>query len=489
MIGLLEATACGGGSTPSEPTVGALEVTIATTGDESDADGYILRVDDAPGQRLNSNGELRAGDLTPGSHEIQLSDLAANCAVAGDNPRVENVAAGETTTVTFNVLCSPSSISISPGQSIQAAVNANPAGTRFLVEAGTHIRQSVIPKSGDHFIGEPGTVLDGQGVAGYAFAKGGPPYPSGVTIRGLKVTGYVPDFQAGAIDAGGYSPSEGTLGWIIDSNEVSYNGEYGIRIGNSTQITNNKVHHNHRLNIGGSGHKAVIESNEIAFGNYLNTSNTDFEAGGTKFTNTDSLLLHDNDVHDNLGVGLWIDLNNINTLIDGNRIDGNASEGIAIEISYKTTISNNTVTNNGWHDPRNRYTWLWNAGIGVHASQDVEVYGNTVSGNYAGIVAIQQDRTRDPAVHGAHIVQNLYVHDNSITQSNLPGTSADLSVAAGAVTDIHGDTAIFTIRNNHFRKNSYYLGQNASPFAWLNRTITSAEWNGYGQDQDGSFNQ
>ena len=46
---------------------------------------------------------------------------------------------------------------------------------------------------------------------------------------------------------------EGTTGWIIDNNEVSYNGEYGIRIGNSTQITNNNVHHNERLNIAGAG--------------------------------------------------------------------------------------------------------------------------------------------------------------------------------------------------------------------------------------------
>ena len=31
------------------------------------------------------------------------------------------------------------------------------------------IRQSVIPKSGNRFIGEPGAVLDGQGVAPFAF--------------------------------------------------------------------------------------------------------------------------------------------------------------------------------------------------------------------------------------------------------------------------------------------------------------------------------
>ena len=82
----------------------------------------------------------------------------------------------------------PPGIAIAPGQSIQALVNANPAGTTFIIKAGTHIRQSVIPKSGDRFFGEPGAVLDGQDVAQYAFSKGNAPYPSNVTISGLKIT-------------------------------------------------------------------------------------------------------------------------------------------------------------------------------------------------------------------------------------------------------------------------------------------------------------
>jgi hypothetical protein len=113
---------------------------------------------------------------------------------------------------------------------------------------------------------------------------------------------------------------------------------------------------------------------------------------------------------------------------------------VAIEISYATIIRNNTVTNNGWADPRNRYTYLWNAGIGIHASQNVEIYGNTVAGNYAGIVAIEQNRSTDKAVYGAHIVQNLYVHDNTITQSNLPRNGNELSVGAGIATDIAGNS-------------------------------------------------
>ena len=382
----------------------------------------------------------------------------------------------------------PGGIPISPGQSIQALVTANPAGTTFILKAGTHVRQSVIPKSGDRFIGEPGAVLDGQNVTQQAFHRGRAPFPSNVTIRGLKITRYAPRSRSAAVDAGGHGPTERTTGWVIDNNEVSYNGEYGIRIGNSTQVINNNVHHNTRLNVCGNGNNTLVSGNEIAFGHYLNSFDANDEGGGTKFTNSDALIFRNNYVHDNLGNGVHMDENNINTIIEGNRIDHNGSEGISIEISYKTTIFNNTVTNNGWFDPRNRYTYIWNAGIAVKASPNVEVYRNTVSGNYAGIVAVEQDRSVDPPKYGPHIVQNLYVHDNIITQSNLPRTSKALSVGAGMATDIAGNTVVFTSRNNRFRNNIYHLGSNPRPFAWMGGTRTEAQWKGYGQDLTGIFN-
>jgi parallel beta-helix repeat protein len=129
------------------------------------------------------------------------------------------------------------------------------------------------------------------------------------------------------------------------------------------------VHRNRRLNIAGSGNNTTVASNEISFGNHLNAFDTNFEAGGTKFTYTDGLVLRGNYVHDNVGVGLHLDLNNINTIIEGNLVDPNGSDGIVVEISYKTAIFNNTVTGNGWADRRHCYVFIWNAGIGIHASR------------------------------------------------------------------------------------------------------------------------
>ena len=75
-------------------------------------------------------------------------------------------------------------IVIVPGESIQAKVDANPAGTTFLLKAGTHVRQSVVPKAGDVFRGEPGTVLDGQNATAFAFRGwNGTRWVDGVTLR------------------------------------------------------------------------------------------------------------------------------------------------------------------------------------------------------------------------------------------------------------------------------------------------------------------
>ena len=62
------------------------------------------------------------------------------------------------------------SIPINPGDSIQAAVDANPEVTTFILKAGIHREQHIIPKSGNTFIGELGgngerlTILSGAKV-------------------------------------------------------------------------------------------------------------------------------------------------------------------------------------------------------------------------------------------------------------------------------------------------------------------------------------
>jgi len=127
--------------------------------------------------------------------------------------------------------------------------------------------------------------------------------------------------------------------------------------------------------------------------------------------------------------------------------------------------------------PRNRYTWAWNAGILIAATPDVQVYGNTVSGNYAGIMAVQQNRGTGP--YGAHVVQNLYVHDNTVTQTSG-------AWAGGGAQDV-GSLAIFTSRNNRWYRNHYRVPTGGYPFTWNNvGWLTWTQWKSYAQDADGT---
>jgi parallel beta-helix repeat protein len=291
----------------------------------------------------------------------------------------------------------------------------------------------------------------------------------------------------GAILAGGHGSGDGTSGWTVDSTEVRYNANLGIRLGHRMKVRWSNVHHNSTLGVGGVGDDILVEQSEIAYNNYQNAGTLGFEAGGTKFVLTNRLVLRGNFVHHNVGPGLWLDIGNDQSLIEGNRVEDNQQEGIVSEISYSAVIRNNTLRRNGLTDSR-RTAWPWGAGIGIHSSggSGIEITGNVLEGNAHGIALIQQDRgsaNNDPAARlGPYLVQNVYAHDNTITL----GTG---SLSGAAVVTDAGDNAIFTSRNNRFNSNSYRFPGVGRPFAWMNAWRTDSEWRGYGQDQAGSFTQ
>jgi Tol biopolymer transport system component len=92
-----------GGTNP--PTTGSLEVSTVTTGTDIDADGYTVTVDGGSSQAIDANGTVTVSNLSAGDHVVLLGGVAANCTVAGDNPRTVAVAAGSTASTTFSVAC------------------------------------------------------------------------------------------------------------------------------------------------------------------------------------------------------------------------------------------------------------------------------------------------------------------------------------------------------------------------------------------------
>jgi parallel beta-helix repeat protein len=267
-----------------------------------------------------------------------------------------------------------------------------------------------------------------------------------------------------------------SIAWRVEGCEIFGNDAAGIYLSNGIILRKNLVHHNGQIGLLGRGNGALIENNEIA---YNNTSGVDpsWEAGGMKFFQSDGIIFRNNYVHHNQGSGVWFDINDTNGLIQGNRVEDNTHEGIFYEVSYSGTIEGNVVRRNGL-GTSNRY-----GGIVVSASSDVTVTGNTLEGNGMGIMAVQADRSSVPVTLGPHLVTNLWVHGNHVTQDQ----------GATGFLDQIGDSAIATRLNNRFDGNTYYLSGNANAFSLPSgitppagtggANVTATQWQSAGFDR------
>jgi hypothetical protein len=84
---------------------GSLEVTVASTGDDIDWDGYLVHVEDGPSIRIGADTTVVIPGVFPGLRTIHLEDIIDNCAIAGSDTRTAAVSTGEVTSLAFGVTC------------------------------------------------------------------------------------------------------------------------------------------------------------------------------------------------------------------------------------------------------------------------------------------------------------------------------------------------------------------------------------------------
>ena len=85
---------------------GWLQVITNTSGSGLDPDGYTLVFDGRFAYPMGLNDEQVLSQL-PGQYSLELTEVAGNCTVAGDNPHTVTVTARDTTVSTFQVTCAP----------------------------------------------------------------------------------------------------------------------------------------------------------------------------------------------------------------------------------------------------------------------------------------------------------------------------------------------------------------------------------------------
>jgi parallel beta-helix repeat protein len=384
---------------------------------------------------------------------------------------------GQSRTCTFPVTvnappppdyCPTGSVEVTPGMDMQLAVNANPTGTTFCLKAGTHVQQTVIPKTGNTFVGEPGAIMDGEDVAQYAFQTL-TVSSTGVTIRSLEITRYASPYQHGAITG-----DNGT-NWLVEDLSVHHNRYIGIRSGPGWIVRRNKVYQNGVVGITGfRAHGTLIEANEVYENNASQAPETPAlaAASGMKFGETGTLTIRNNYVHHNFAKGIWIDHCRSGNLVTGNTATDNVDDGILVEVSAQTRVTGNTVERNaiGKGFP--------SGGIKVTSSRDVEIDNNIVRDNARGIMGNQSVTMSPlPGETGTVRLENLNVHHNTIRM--LVGITGLASTA--------GNPETFTTWNNRFSDNTYFVPSDTGAWWFWDTNKMWTEWQGWGQDVTGSM--
>lgn len=435
-------------------------------------------------------------------------------------------------------------VELFPGDDIQAAIDANPAGTVYYARAGYYRHQTLTLKNGDELWGEFGAVMTGAKVLTGWFFDGARYYTTdpqtqegavnglcrsgyprcsrpedvfydetplravasllnlttgtfyfdyganriyikdtpvghvvqtsvtasafagsatGVLVRNLVIEKYASAVQASAILGGS--------DWEFERCEIRHHHGIGIRLATNRTIHRCKIHHNGQLGFGGSGDDSVIEENEISYNNFANV-NDYWEAGGSKITFSSGVICRSNWVHHNSGPGIWYDIENIGSVIEGNLVEDNFRTGIFYEISYSALIRFNTVRRNG--TGKMFPFWVEGAGIGVTTSENVEVYGNTLEDNWQQIAVIHDHRD-------AYVLTGISVHDNVIINTHHIADGGGRS----GVHDTSGSAAYSEVS---FENNDYTYPPNGKKYFFgQGGEKTDAEWLALGHETGGSI--
>jgi parallel beta-helix repeat protein len=305
---------------------------------------------------------------------------------------------------------------------------------------------------------------------------------SNIEISGLTIEKYANRPQSGAIACGEFVKGEQLHGpgWVIENNLLTLNHYSGLKMiqCSNARILNNKFFSNGNSGLDGvATDNSLMQGNEIALNNYARYS-CGWECGGSKFVNTTNFTAKSNNVHDNLGPGLWFDIDCQEVTIVNNTIDKNYGSGILYEISRQATIDDNVVRLNGIVS-RHFDPWAGEAQIEISASSDVTVEHNTaVVGNWGNGITVKQ-QNRGSGKFGPHWATRIVVDHNDITyltpRSTTTGASEDTGKFYGPIS---------------FDYNTYHDAQGGNSAHWRwNAILNWAQFRKLGQEAHGTVDK
>jgi hypothetical protein len=297
-----------------------------------------------------------------------------------------------------------------------------PAGGDIQLAADRHGPGATICLTGSYVVSDPLRPYDGQRFIGPASIEAGPGVHTGFELKGedsgLAVN--AENVTLVDLDVHGFDlrAVECWLGMTIEGGTYHDNGRNGIGCG---------------LEYGAG--TVVIDGAEI----YGNGSDEELGrgSGGIKLARLgpDGFTLRNSSIHDNLGNGVWCDVQCIGTfLIEGNTIERNTRKGVLYEksgasdefvegevVEGEAVVRANTVTGNGTEGRR----YAADGGIVGVSSTNIHIVANTTRDNHRAGVVLKTDDRLTGEKHGwpveAALIDNIL--DDGVIGCEEPGVA------------------------------------------------------------------
>ncbi|MBV8357004.1 MAG: right-handed parallel beta-helix repeat-containing protein [Deltaproteobacteria bacterium] len=297
---------------------------------------------------------------------------------------------------TFSVQCSSplaAIVTLSPEDSIQNSVNANPPGTTFLLRPGIYRDNSVVSlKDGDSFIGRPGAIMNGAKLltgwskvsihgVDYWTTAGGTPRPlvtpgcgSKCCLAGYPGCTYVQDLYVDNIDYRHVTTLADTASrttWYYDFGGT----DGGIR--NNIYLAADDDPNFHRVELGDSAYAFRGTASNITISNLIIEKYAAPISSAAVQVEGPHWLIQHNEVRLNHGTGITAKRGGNKVRVLGNRLHHNGQFGMGGPANDGLWDSNYVAYNN--IDGVNPD---FGAGGSKFAGNNITISNNIVHGNY-----------------------------------------------------------------------------------------------------------
>ena len=279
---------------------------------------------------------------------------------------------------------------IHAGESIQQAVDANPPGTSFLIEAGLYRMQSVVPKAGNQFIGQPGAILSGARLL-TQFAREGAywvatgqtqenprygPTPYGVEVCWDGSDGKHPDSR-GCIYPEDLFLDNRPLKHATTLAAVQPGSWYFDYLADKIYFADDPAGHVVEAGVTATAFRGDRTNGVVVQGLIIEKYAAAAQRAAVDFRNSSSVVIRDNEIRWCHGAGAAI-TTGASGVISGNHIHDNGELGIGSYGSVDLLVVNNELARNNYAG----YNSAWEAG-GAKFSRTtgLVVRGNSVHDN------------------------------------------------------------------------------------------------------------